>query len=680
MKKLACLTAIFAASLIAMCAHAEPVQLAAQGRLISSSGGPASDGNYAISIGLYPQAQGGIAVFEEPFLAVAVQGGVFSVTLGAAKYPLDSAVLASGQPLWVAVTVGTDELSRVPLQRVPSAVHALVAKTAADLKCSGCVEASDLAAGAVTAEKIALGAVGANHVSFSWALADAPGGAANFALAANTAKLADQAKLADTASYAEEAGSAKGLQCTGCVSTTALADGAVTAKKLAAGVLDWKALADIPAGFADGIDDTLSDADAVKAVTKASINLAAGTTMATKPLARMGVSYNGSLGDGKSMTLDSGIGLPTVIAQAWFYEPTGKTWIQANTGTTGTASCSDCGTGADGVFNPASNTTLAANKVWQFSQFTIPSGVVVTVTGAAALDLKVSGKVLIAGTLLLDGGAAVDTTPGANGCSGNVGASTPGAAGPGGFAGGSTSYGNLNAVNGDGPGGGIGAGNGQSYGNGGGGGGAGYGTGGTAGNNAGSTSTAQPGGAGGPTYVGISNGTLQGGSGGGAGGYGTAYNSGGAGGGGGGGAVRIQAPEIVVTGKISANGGKGGAMIGGCDGGAGGGGAGGAIWLRGGKVDFSAGILSAIGGQGGSIDAPAGSDGGAGGAGGAGKVRVDSPTAVLGNSTPAFEKGQPTGISAPVVNSFAIDQPTPGAVRLTNNSGATQQVYLLISY
>lgn len=233
--------------------EAEPMQLALQGRLTSAGGGPVADGNYALGIGLYPQAVGGASVFDESFLAVAVSGGGFSEQLGAGKEVLDTAVFAGGQPLWVGITVGKDELPRVPLSRVAYAAQASLAaaaKMAQDVQCSGCVGADDLAKGAVTSDKIAVQAVQAVHLGVAWAQADGPGGAALFALAANTAKQADSAAFADEAAKANSATTAtnatnavnatnaataaqatmaKGLQCTGCVALGALGADAMAA-------------------------------------------------------------------------------------------------------------------------------------------------------------------------------------------------------------------------------------------------------------------------------------------------------------------------------------------------------------------------------------------------------------------------------------------------------------------
>jgi len=225
--------AVVAAATAALClngrpASAGPIELALQGGLTSSGGGPVADGAYPMGIAFYADKQGGAPLWTELFLGVPVKGGAFAIALGAGITKLDSA-LFTGKPLFVGVTVGTDpELTREPLRRVPQAIHASVAALAHDVACTGCVGADDLAKAAVTGDKIATGAVGANHVSFNWAGSDSPGGAATFAVGANQAKLAESAKVADSASFAEEAGNAKianlakALQCTGCVSLAML--------------------------------------------------------------------------------------------------------------------------------------------------------------------------------------------------------------------------------------------------------------------------------------------------------------------------------------------------------------------------------------------------------------------------------------------------------------------------
>jgi hypothetical protein len=650
----------------ATAAHAAPVQLPAQGRLTAQGGGAAADGNYALAVALYDQPQAGTAVFEEAFPAVAVQGGVFSLTLGAGKFVLEDKLLAAGGPLWIGVSVGADELPRVPLLRTPFAVQSSYAALATDVQCSGCVGGDDLQDGSVTAAKIANGAVQAQHAAFNWAAADGPGGAANFALAANNAK------LADVAVFADEAASAQKVQCTGCISTNQigegavmtmqLANGSVTAAKLAPAAVQWSAISGTPAGFADGVDDTVTDAAIVSAVQKDPLDLAKGLKVGGAAAARIASAVNDALADKAAMTLDTASGSLAVVAQAWFYDATSKAWLQANAGQAAAAApCPSCGGGKDGAFNAVSNTTLAGGT-YEYTTFTIAKGVTVTVTGTKPLLVSCTGAIDIQGNLLLEGGKGVDvnTTYGGGPFSGGV-------AGAGGSPGGTGFYG-ANAESGQGSGGGAGAPT-ASYG--GGGGGASYGT---PGSNGGAGNSGTFGNAG-NVYGDPLLGSLLGGSGGGAGGYGGAINQGGGGGGGGGGVVRLTGATVSVSGLISANGGNGGSIVVNGDGGAGGGGSGGAIWLRGAKVDIT-GTVRALGGSGGAKIG----GGGPGGAGGQGRIRIDSISAASGVTTPAYAKGDASGLTLPTTNTFAIDQVQPGVVRLTNLTGATQKVQLVVTY
>ena len=221
-------------------ARAEPIDLAVQGALTSSSGGPVTDGGYPMGFAFYADKTSGAPLWTELFLSVTVKNGVFSTVLGSGTTKLDHSLFTTAKPVYVGITVGTDpELPREVLRRAPLAIHAMAAAVASDLQCSGCVGSDDLAKAAITGEKIALGAVGANHVSFNWAGSDSPGGVATYAIGANTAKLAesaDNAKLAALADEALSANMAKNLQCTGCVGSDDVAKGSITLDKLAADV------------------------------------------------------------------------------------------------------------------------------------------------------------------------------------------------------------------------------------------------------------------------------------------------------------------------------------------------------------------------------------------------------------------------------------------------------------
>ena len=387
--------------------------------------------------------------------------------------------------------------------------------------------------------------------------------------------------------------------------------------------------------------------------------------------ARIAEASSEGLADGKVLAVDTQTVSPALIAQAWLYDVEKKRWLPADTGVESAASCSTCGTGADGDYKPSSSANLVG-KTWNFKDFIIPKGVTITVTGSQPLVINATGKVDIAGALNLAGKAGADVTPNSNGCSGNTGCAAGGAGGPGGGAGGQGCYGQAGKV-GAGTGGGK-AGSTSSYGSGGGGGG--YGT---VGGTAVSGSSGVTPGAGGSTYTGVHAGVLAGGSGGGSGGYGGAYNSGGSGGGGGGGAVKITAPAIVVTGSVDARGGRGGLMQNNCDGGGGGGGSGGGIWLRAGSVTVSGAGVVATGGVRGETIAGQSSDGGDGGVGGAGQIRIDSTSPVVGSTSPTFVTGDSSGLGVGL-HAFEMTQPTPGRVFLTNRSGKTQRVRLVVTF
>ncbi len=258
-------------------------------------------------------------------------------------------------------------------------------------------------------------------------------------------------------------------------------------------------------------------------------------------------------------------------------------------------------TGADGAFNPTTNTELQvpADGIFNFTTVNIPAGVIVTFKKNAAstpVYILATGDVTIAGTISINGADA-------NGLH-------PGKGGGGGFDGGTGSPTFSLGGKGMGPGGGN-PGSIWTYGAGGGGGG--FGTNGTKG------SGGDYGGAGGGTYSNISILPLIGGSGGGGGSganyIGVTYNGGG--GGGGGGAILIASSgTIAVKGALTANGGKGGTVS--SPAGNGGGGSGGAIKLMADTITGE-GAISASGGSGGST-------GYIGGVGGTGRIRFEANT------------------------------------------------------
>ena len=156
---------LIAILLISEVAAAQPTTLAVQGRLRVGVV-PAPDATYPIAISLYASEDAAEAAFTESFLAVPVSGGTFSMTLGDANTPLDSAVLSAANAVWVGVTVaGEPELPRAVIREVPFSARATRALTADALSCSGCVAGEMLAAASVTAMHIAPGSVGPEQLS-----------------------------------------------------------------------------------------------------------------------------------------------------------------------------------------------------------------------------------------------------------------------------------------------------------------------------------------------------------------------------------------------------------------------------------------------------------------------------------------------------------------------------------
>ncbi len=145
LRKLLLLTlAAMAALALPAPAMAVPTSTALEGALLSSGGTAVADGNYQLTLRIYPQEVGGAAAWQEGPLDVAVKAGQFNVLAGA-KTPLTAAVLAGLATPYFGVQVGTDpELPRKPLQSV---VYALRAATAEGLDCSGCITAKSLDAG-----------------------------------------------------------------------------------------------------------------------------------------------------------------------------------------------------------------------------------------------------------------------------------------------------------------------------------------------------------------------------------------------------------------------------------------------------------------------------------------------------------------------------------------------------
>ncbi|MSP92056.1 MAG: hypothetical protein EXR79_09700 [Myxococcales bacterium] len=125
-------------------AAAPPTTVAIEGALAAAGGGPVADGNYKVTFAIYKDSQGGLPVWTEVNVPVAVKGGVFATVLGATT-ALEAKVIGAAPAAWLGVTVEPEaELPRVKLQ---ATLFALTAGSASALDCSGCVTAQHLAGG-----------------------------------------------------------------------------------------------------------------------------------------------------------------------------------------------------------------------------------------------------------------------------------------------------------------------------------------------------------------------------------------------------------------------------------------------------------------------------------------------------------------------------------------------------
>jgi len=174
---------------VASFAHAAvPAQGTIEGVLTSSGGGPAADGNYQMTFGIYAGQSGGTAVWSEGPVTVSAKGGQFVHQLGS-KNPMIPAAL-SLPAAWLSVQIGTDpELARQPLGATVFSQRAAIAEA---LDCSGCVKVGALDSGVLQpyAKTTDLGAYAK---------------AADLSGYAKTADLGPYAKTADLTAYAKVA-------------------------------------------------------------------------------------------------------------------------------------------------------------------------------------------------------------------------------------------------------------------------------------------------------------------------------------------------------------------------------------------------------------------------------------------------------------------------------------------
>ncbi len=152
---------------------APPALIPMQGVLHTVGGGPAVDGDYALTARLYTAATGGDAGWTEAHQAVKVQAGLFGLTLGGGipGTPLPIALLGVEKELWLGIQVGADpELPRARLLSTPYALYASQAAVAEAL------------IGKIGGAQIENATIDAQKVSFTWAGSKSKDGPADLAL------------------------------------------------------------------------------------------------------------------------------------------------------------------------------------------------------------------------------------------------------------------------------------------------------------------------------------------------------------------------------------------------------------------------------------------------------------------------------------------------------------------
>jgi len=360
-------------------------------------------------------------------------------------------------------------------------------------------------------------------------------------------------------------------------------------------------------------------------------------------VARVWTATSDALADGASLDVATGLTDELFGVTGWVGLSGG--WRQTSAAGELATACTACGNGADLDYYVATGSVDLQSGTHNFRTFRIEQGCTVTVVGTAPLVINVIGQAKIAGTLRLRGNGGLDETENGNwrpdGPFGQAGGGDGGPDGP---------CGSVKCSMG-GPGGGMGGGAAGYRG-----GGAGHATNGV---------DSVGGGKGGAAYGDpMLTGGLEGGAGGGGAQHqGETPEGRGQSGGAGGGAVKLTASQIVIesTGAIDAAGGKAGSYAGG--------GSGGSIWLRATDVQ----VLGSLSVEGGKAGPP-------GGNGAAGRIRIDGTVTGSGIAAAAYASGPVDGLGSTLVNRFPVSQPSLGTVRITNNSGGTQKVRLVVTH
>ncbi|MFT6143355.1 MAG: hypothetical protein ACJAZO_002766 [Myxococcota bacterium] len=111
------------------------MQVHQQGRVLDAAGAPLN-GNVSLTFTLYPSATSAVSAWTET-ASLPVNDGYYTTELGGIQ-AIDSALLNGNAELWLAVSIGSFELSRSRLASVPYALSAQTADSAQTLSRTDC--------------------------------------------------------------------------------------------------------------------------------------------------------------------------------------------------------------------------------------------------------------------------------------------------------------------------------------------------------------------------------------------------------------------------------------------------------------------------------------------------------------------------------------------------------------
>ncbi|MBT3220417.1 MAG: hypothetical protein HN348_15125, partial [Proteobacteria bacterium] len=209
-------------------AFGAPMALDHQGRLLDATGVPLV-GNHDLGFFIYDKAQNGHLLWSET-LEAEFDNGYYSVTLGLdeTSNPLDDAIFDEGELyLTLSVNSGPELGERQLIVSVPFAIRAR--------------QATDVVGGIVDVSEI--------RINGNTVIDD-------------TGAFVVGTTLMDLPCYADEIPLYNGVDW-----------------ECASAAVSWDDLLDMPAGFADGVDDTLTETQVEKFITDEPIDLADGSTM-----------------------------------------------------------------------------------------------------------------------------------------------------------------------------------------------------------------------------------------------------------------------------------------------------------------------------------------------------------------------------------------------------------------